>query len=298
MISSEQLQPCSCPICLKDIHKLVYNIKGFNIVRCTSCSMVYVNPRLKDEEIYAIYKKNYFIKDDYTFKDFGYGNYELTGRLRDKTFNYWYDDFILYLNAKGISAFDIGCATGRFLNILSKNSFNVKGIELDERMCNELIKQGHDVKNIPIELFDTTEKFDLITMFDVIEHIPHLHKAISNIHSMLSDIGSLVIVTPNVASFQKKILGKRWFHFKPWEHISYFSPRTIKHLANMFGFKIVYFSTSYGQYADLSFIHHRLLRYGFNFAASVVENILKLPGLKNRSLYIPTGSMLVILNKK
>ena len=70
----DQMESCSCPVCSKDDYRKMYQIKGFNIVKCNNCTMAYVNPRLKDNAIYKIYEKDYFLKDGYTFDDFGYGN--------------------------------------------------------------------------------------------------------------------------------------------------------------------------------------------------------------------------------
>ena len=288
---------CNCPVCFTDAYTPEYHVKGFSIVRCTNCKMVYVNPRLKDDIIRDIYKKNYFIKKDYSFSDFGYGNYELTNYLRDKTFNSWYAEFAPFLLVHQGKAMDVGCATGRFLNILKNKGWDTNGIELDVDIYNALIAKGFRVKNIPVEDYELNERYDLITLFDVIEHITHLDDCFKKLNLMLSDKGSIVMVTPNIASIQKKIFGRKWFQFKPWEHISYFSPETMQRLAEKFGFKIIHLSEC-GQYADLSFVHHRLLRYGFNRTATILKMFLSMPGLKDKAWYMGTGSMLVVMQKK
>ena len=298
MLSPEDFCQCNCPVCLADTYKPEYKVKGFNIVRCTNCKMVYVNPRLKDDVIYKIYRKDYFIKNNYSFSDFGYGNYDLTGYLRDKTFNRWYTEFAPFLLTHQGKAMDVGCATGRFLNILKNKGWrNIHGIELDIDMHNSLLNKGFNVKNIPLEDCEPNEQYDLITLFDVVEHITHLNQCFEKLNMMLSDKGSIVIVTPNVESLQKKIFKKNWFQFKPWEHISYFSGETMQRLAEKFNFKIAYISEC-GQYADMSFIHHRLLRYGFNNTANIFKKFISMPGLKDRAWYIGTGSILVVMQKK
>lgn len=297
MISPEDFCKYNCPVCLADAHHPEFNIKGFSIVRCENCKMVYVNPRLKDDVIYEIYRKNYFIKNNYSFSDFGYGNYDLTGYLRDKTFNRWLAEFTPFLLTHKGKAMDVGCATGRFLNILKNKGWDTRGIELDIDMYNSLLEKGYNVKTIHIEDWNSGERYELITLFDVIEHIPHLHQCFEKLNCMLSEKGSIVMVTPNISSFQKKIFGKKWFQFKPWEHISYFSPEIMHRLAEKFNLKIVFLSTC-GQYADMSFIHHRLLRYGFNSTATIFKKFISMPGLKNRAWYMGTGSMLIVMQKK
>ena len=296
-ILSKDLCTCNCPVCFTDAGRPEYRIQGFNIVSCTNCKMVYVNPRLKDDLIRTIYKKNYFIKKDYSFSDFGYGDYELTAHLRDKTFNRWYAEFAPFLLRQQGKAMDVGCATGRFLNILQNKGWDTNGLELDVDMYNALLAKGFSVKNTPVEEYDLPEQYDLITLFDVIEHVTRLEDCFKKLYQMLTNNGSLVMVTPNITSFQKKVFGKKWFQFKPWEHISYFSPETMERLANRHGLKIIHLSEC-GQYADMSFVHHRLLRYGFDRTAAIFKLFLSLPGLKERAWYIGTGSMLVIMQKK
>ncbi|TAL61181.1 MAG: class I SAM-dependent methyltransferase [Bacteroidetes bacterium] len=297
VISSEKFCQCNCPVCLTDRHEPECHVKGFSIVRCTNCKMVYVNPRLNDVVIREIYRKNYFIKKDYSFNDFGYGNYDLTAHLRDKTFNRWYAAFAPFLMTHRGKAMDVGCATGRFLNILKNKGWEANGIELDVDRYNALLAKKFRVKNIPIEDYDRNEQYELITLFDVIEHITHLDACFKKLNLMLSDKGSIVMVTPNIESFQKKLFGKKWFQFKPWEHISYFSPKTVHRLAERFGFKIIYLSEC-GQYADMSFVHHRLLRYGFNRTATLLKMFLSMPGIKDKAWYVGTGSMLIVMQKK
>ena len=296
-ISPEKFSACPCPVCLANTPLPECSVKGFSLVRCTNCGMVYVNPRLKDEVIFEIYKKNYFIKKDYSFSDFGYGNYDLTANLRDKTFTRWYEEILLLLLTKKGKALDIGCATGRFLNILKNNGWEANGIELDVDMYKDLLEKGFRIKNIPLEECDSAEQYDLITLFDVIEHVTHLHTCFEKLGQLLSSKGAVVMVTPNIDSFQRKLFGNKWFQFKPWEHISYFSPAIMHRLAEKFGFKIVKLQKC-GQYADMSFVHHRLLRYGFTRTAAAFKLFLSLPGLKDMALYLPTGSMLVVMQKK
>ena len=258
--------------------------------------MVFVNPRMKNEEIYDIYKQDYFIKEGYTFDDYGYGNYDLTAHLRDKTFMRWYDGMESNLLLKTGMALDVGCATGRFLKLLAGKGWDVKGIELDRGMFEMLRKQGKDVDNTPLEFYHTDRKFRLITVFDVVEHLPEPGNDIKKLSEILDDKGSIVIVTPDIDSLQRKIFCKRWFQFKPKEHISYFSKDTIERIVKPFGLKIVHVS-SCGQYADFGFINHRLNRYKFFTLASVFKAFISLLGLKDRkstrlnSSHIPLSRM-------
>lgn len=292
MVPPHLLESYPCPVCDGIQHHSLYKIKEFNIARCNDCRMVFVNPRLKNEHIFNLYKIDYFNNPEH-----GYSNYNLTQHLRIKTYERWYNEVLPYLKLNpGKLALDIGCASGDFLHLLEKKNWKVKGIELDRNMLEKLREQKINVVNSTLEEFSADEKYDLISLLDVIEHLPNLHDNIRKLAGLLAEDGSILLVTPDFGSFQRKLFGKRWFQFKPKEHISYFSGETLKQAIKRHGLKIVYISSS-GQYADASFLHDRLLRYGFTFFARIFVGMLKLINLKNKSWYADTGSMLVVIQK-
>jgi 2-polyprenyl-3-methyl-5-hydroxy-6-metoxy-1,4-benzoquinol methylase len=255
--------------------------------------MAYVNPRLSNEHIVRLYQTDYFHNIDY-----GYENYDLNRHLRIKNFERWFGEVLPYLNNAGTkNALDIGCASGDFLAILRKNGWNAYGIELDKKIGEELNRQGYSVSDSPLEKYSSSVKFDLITLFDVLEHLIFVHDDIQKLADMLSPSGTILLVTPDIESRQRKLFGKRWFQFKPREHINYFSPATLDKVLDAHGLKIVSVKPC-GQYADVGFLSSRLERYGFKLANSVFLFFMKLTGLHKKFWYADTGSMLAVIQKK
>ena len=254
--------------------------------------MVFVNPRIDDKELYTIYATQYFRNEDN-----GYEDYELTAHLRIKTFQKWYNELKPFLKTTAGSALDIGCAAGYFLDVLKEHGWEAEGIELEKEMFSNLKKKRYRVYNTPLEHFDEKKKYNLITLFDVIEHLPQIHSNLEKLTNILDTDGTLALVTPDFSCRQRKIFGKRWFQFKPKEHIQYFTKETLQSAVKSHGFRIIYTSSS-GQYADTSFLYNRLKRYGFSFWAHIFKSFTDAFGLSKRSWYADTGSMLVILQKK
>ena len=282
------LKTYHCPLCGNEKSTQLYVVDEFSIVRCVDCSMVYVNPRLINEKVYTLYTDNYFHRALH-----GYENYELTAHLRIKTFKRWYKTIVPYcLREKG-HALDIGCAAGYFLDVLKKDGWLAEGIELDKKIYASLVQRGYDVYDQPLEKFIAPHRYELITLFDVVEHLPHVQSDFAKLHAMLADDGILALVTPNFDSLQRKIFGKRWFQFKPMEHIYYFSPQTLKKIADQNDFAVLE-KKSTGQYADIDFIMDRLRKYGF----LPLKTMLRSNIVSGLSWYADTGSMLVILQKK
>ena len=280
-ISKFNTQEYPCPICGSHRHQKQYLIQGFNIVKCSSCTMTFVNPRIVNEQIFDVYRHEYF----HRHQD-GYSGYESIANLRIKTFEKWYRDISDYCDLNSIHnnrrkfALDIGCAAGYFLDVLKEHQWQTEGIELDRRMSELLIDKGYDISTEPLEYFKSSRQYDLITMFDVIEHLPELQKDFAKISKLLANQGILALSTPNIDSFQHRIFRNRWFQFKPVEHLHYFSPKTLTKLAKDHGLSVELIKKS-GQYSNIPFIIDRLKHYGFHNLAKTFGFFAKIFKIEN-----------------
>jgi predicted TPR repeat methyltransferase len=222
----------------------------------------------------------------------------LIAPLRIKTFGKWYHICKQYIPRDFSAALDIGCAAGYFLDLLKKKGWrHAEGIELDSRMIAGLRRRSYEIFDVPLELFVPSKRYHLITLFDVLEHLPDINSDLSKLHSMLDDKGIIALVTPNFASMQRRIFGRRWFQFKPREHIYYFTPKTLRRLAEKHGFTIIHLSNS-GQFADFDFLHNRLAKYRFPFFDTLFSLVCSALHLRNKFWYVDTGSMFAVLKKK
>lgn len=280
----------NCALCGKDDHKSLYTIKGFNLVKC-SCDFVFVNPRICNEDLPKIYKSNYFDNIE-----FGYTGYKDNEQLRRRNFRRWLSDIQPSINSKG-DALDIGCASGDFLEILREQGWNVEGIELDPAMFKDLQE-----KNIPyfpdvFEKFQTSKKFQLITLFDVMEHLPDIHGSLERLKHILADDGVIALLTPDYGSTQRKLFGKKWFQFKPVEHIHYFTDKTLAQALAPHQLEIKKIIRP-GQYADADFLNSRLDRYGFKTTAALSRQVTSMFGADGKAWYMDTGSLLAVITHK
>lgn len=286
-------QNYSCARCKQDNTLPLFVKQGFTIVKCRNCNFVFVNPRISNEQLEKIYQQNYFSN-----KDYGYSGYAQEKLLRVKNFERWLGDSKAFIrDEKAVKALDIGCAAGYCLEVMQGKGWHVEGLELDEKMCANLNANGFKVHYKLLEHFETDQKYSIITLFDVIEHIPDVDAAFQQLHKITNDDGIVVMVTPDHNSLQRKIMGRRWFQYKPIEHIQYFTKESITAFAERNNFEAVCIS-SCGQYADIDFLINRLRYYHFTFPAFLISGVLKLLNIKNRFFYIDTGSLFVVFKKK
>lgn len=196
--------------------------KTFRSVRCRNCTHVFCSPLPKN-----IYK-NY---EDVVDKE--YLRYEISlvtsARLVLKLIkDYFPSGRIL----------DVGCATGVFLEIAKKEGYSVEGLELS-RWSSEIAKK----KAITIyrERLDKLAKqkpgrYDIITLFGVIEHFEEPIKEMDAIKKLLKPGGLLVVWTGDVNSLPSQILGKKWWYWQG-QHIQYFTNESLSYLGKLCGLK-------------------------------------------------------------
>lgn len=280
-----------CGICGASDAKKLYTLKGFDIVKCRQCGFVYVNPRIANEDLPLLYSGEYFHNQQY-----GYLDYEATAYLRKKNFERWYKDMRPFLKVDKGNVLDIGCASGYFLEILKDKGWNVEGIELSSSMIEVLNKKNIPVYTKTFDTFQTDKKYHLITLFDVLEHLPDIKDTFARLSSLLHPDGIIVLITPNANSFQHKLFGKRWFQLKPQEHIHYFAAVTLQKAITPHNLSVVKIMHS-GQYADVSFILNRLQEYNYKVLYKTFSFLVKILGLSKACYYTDTGSLFAILKK-
>jgi 2-polyprenyl-3-methyl-5-hydroxy-6-metoxy-1,4-benzoquinol methylase len=147
-------------------------------------------------------------------------------------------DFLLKYKTKG-KVLEIGCGYGFLLKEFQRKGFEVYGLEPSPHASN----YAAGTLKLPIyngfltnDVFEK-ESFDCIVLFDVFEHIYDIDELMKSINFLLKPGGSLLIGTGNIESSYAKIAGKQWWYLSSWEHISFFSEKSIKYLLNKFDYK-------------------------------------------------------------
>ena len=140
-----------------------------------------------------------------------------------------------YVSAKS-RLLDVGCAAGFFLDVAA-DQFEVEGLELSVWAADRASK-NHTVHREPLSQLDFAERFDVITMFGVIEHFSNPALEIAAAHRAVKPSGYLVIYTGDVNSIVARILRKKWWWYQGM-HLQYFSRNSLDLLLKRHGFEIV-----------------------------------------------------------
>jgi 2-polyprenyl-3-methyl-5-hydroxy-6-metoxy-1,4-benzoquinol methylase len=212
-----------CPLCGKKRFKKFWAIRGYRLARCLNCDLVW-DP-FPPENLELIYDKNYFLNDN---PKGGYTNYFEGMNINKKTFY----ERIKKINKKIINKeriLDVGSALGDSLIEAKKLGWKeLYGVELSKYAAN---KSKEKELNINVGTLYSAKYpsnyFDVVTIQDVIEHVKDPVKQLKEVYRILKPGGYIFIVTPDVDGFWSKILGHLWYHYKPGEHVIYFSQKTL-----------------------------------------------------------------------
>jgi 2-polyprenyl-3-methyl-5-hydroxy-6-metoxy-1,4-benzoquinol methylase len=136
-----------------------------------------------------------------------------------------------------IKILDVGAGEGKFLLALSPEVFEKYGIELDEKSYKICKEKKLKVYNEDILKKDfKKQKFDVITLWHVIEHIPNPQKLFEKLSSLLEKDGIIVIATPNTDSIGFRIAKEKWFHMDAPRHVILFNELGMKTVSEQSGF--------------------------------------------------------------
>ena len=165
----------TCALCGGSEQRLRFKEGPFSVVACCSCELTYVTPRLVDEQlIERIYDELYW--NSPSASDRGYTDYAGSEDLYLRTFERRVDSLSRHLPTTG-RVLDIGCAAGYFLRVMRDRGWDVQGIE-PSRSIRALAERDLGAGRLHSDLQGETgfqpRSFDLITLWDVLEHQPHL----------------------------------------------------------------------------------------------------------------------------
>jgi len=142
---------------------------------------------------------------------------------------------------------DVGSAFGFFLNCVN-SGWKKYGIELAETPAEYSKRYGINIQKKGIEEAEyKNDFFDVITMIELIEHLPSPIQTLSKCSRIMKKNGLLVVQTGNVDCIARRVQGPRWHYYSP-EHLFYYSLKNIKILFEKTGFKLarVYYGDEFG----------------------------------------------------
>jgi len=189
---------------------------------CNACSMVSQNPVPTEQEVEQYYSTEY--RQDY--KQVFEPKLKHVYRAGNLALNRL--EFLTKNNVTSGKLLDVGAGGGEFTYVSSQLGFDSTGIEPNIGYSN-YAKDQYQANVKTGQLVDIDDKFDVITMFHVMEHIPDPVKTFKKLYDLLNDGGSLFVEVPNIETYSQSPDNT---FFKA--HIHYFSETTLISAASQF----------------------------------------------------------------
>ncbi len=216
------------------------------IVQCKHCGYVYANPRWSGDEILEAYTA----VTDETYVEERAGR-ELTFQKHLRSMEKRVGQ------ANGRSLLDVGAYIGVFVETAVQAGWQACGVEPSEWAASLAQRQGVPVIHGTQDAAELVGKqFDVVTMWDVIEHVADPSGEIGKAYNLLEPGGWLVVHTMDIDSLMARLMRGRW----PWlmdMHIHYFSQKTLRQMLEKNGFEVVS-SGAEGRYLRLNYLVSRV----------------------------------------
>lgn len=257
----------SCQLCGSAERAVKFVDEPYRVMTCRVCGLVYVTPRLTGQALLDVYDEGYWKSQDP--KTRGYADYAREAALYLKTFRKRMALVRRHLPARG-RILDVGCAAGYFLRVAQEHGHDVHGVEVSAAIAGEAVK-ALGAERIHIGTLEDAVRakghapgsFDLVTLWDVIEHVPDPQSLLRTIRGLIRPGGKLLLETQNVASKWARLLGRRWHHYKHDEHLYHFTPATATRLLADCGFAVESIGAALaGKYVSFGFLAERAQRLG------------------------------------
>jgi 2-polyprenyl-3-methyl-5-hydroxy-6-metoxy-1,4-benzoquinol methylase len=233
-----------CPICNKEdiaalLHTKDYSLTGedFQIIQCANCSLEYTDPAPSKENIAPYYNFPSYISHTDTKE--GIVN-QIYHKVRNHTLTQktnWVQS--LFTGHKG-QLLEVGAGTGAFAHSMFKKGWKVTALEPDAASRQKAL-DNYDINLLPIEALFQLEpaKYEVITLWHVLEHVHDLNAYMKTFHSLLKPNGRLIIAVPNYTSYDAGFYKNYWAAYDVPRHLYHFSPLSMHYLAKKHKMTIV-----------------------------------------------------------
>ena len=227
-----------CPLCRseRDRWRPLWTKDGFDFFTCTSCSVVFVAPILRAQYTFEMYASSgimgtYFEMMRHPTRDrFERAKYQYALQLLSDLKG-WTSGAIL----------DVGCGTGRFLDVAIEAGWQAEGVEIERRCVEDARARGltiHD-RFFQASAFDTSA-VNVISCWDVLEHLADPCGLVREMTAALAPGGVVVVSVPNVDSLAVRVLRQASTQFCGYSHVNYFGVATLRRLLQDAGLRILH----------------------------------------------------------
>jgi SAM-dependent methyltransferase len=280
---------CARPAFLRRSDVLHYALRA-----CPDCRLEFLDPQPDDPTLASIYGDGYFL---------GEGGYDAAARrskMKSATGALYIDALAKLVRPEDTDLLEIGCGHGEVLLAARNRGFRVSGIELSAHAAS-IANRCLASPAVSVGTLETQslahDRFGAVLAADVIEHVRDPQGWLRRIHELLAPGGILLLVTPSLDSWTRRLLRTRWMEYKV-EHLYYFSAVSIRRLLEGCGFEDIRVSPS-RKVLTLDYVSRHFDRFRVPILSPLISLLRRaVPGqIAHRHLLIPASGLLAVARK-
>jgi 2-polyprenyl-3-methyl-5-hydroxy-6-metoxy-1,4-benzoquinol methylase len=219
----------NCLICQSENLTILSGYEKAHLCKCADCNFIFSRKIPTNEELNNYYEN--------------YGVNQYISPLTIKRYNELLDKFEKFRKTNKI--LDVGCGIGHFLEEAKKRGWEVYGTELSEKQAEITSSKGIKTFKGVLSAEDfSIQMFDVVTSFEVIEHINNPIQELKILNRIVRNGGVVYITTPNFNSLLRFKLKAAYNIITYPEHLSYYTTKTLEKVFNKSGFKKVKIETT------------------------------------------------------
>lgn len=234
-----------CPACgsentldgAKTIADYSISKEVFAVSHCSDCGLWYTNPRPNRSQIGPYYQSDAYVS--HTGADAPGMINTLYRKVRQYTLGIKQKQVERWSPPLQRSLLDVGCGTGEFAAHMYRSGWTVAAVEPDPATADRARRLHGLTVNQEEWLATTEDRFDVVTMWHVLEHVHDLRARVSSIHKLLAPGGLFVVAVPNPESTDARHYKEHWAAWDVPRHLYHFPPIMLRRFIEGFGFEVV-----------------------------------------------------------
>lgn len=229
-----------CPVCKGQSFRQLTRTKDFTLTgeeftiqQCLNCTLGITSPRPVDEELSRYYESNEYISHAAKANNLFDRIYVIV-----RKFTLRWKEGILQKLSPSRTILDYGCGTAQLLGYLKQHGWKICGVE-PSATARAHADHNVDSTELKEQLSEVPSRYDLITLWHVLEHVPQPENLLKELQQYLTPTGTILIAVPNLNTWESTKYGDTWAAYDTPRHLWHFTRKSMTNLAKITNLKIV-----------------------------------------------------------
>ena len=234
LIRSDLVRARRCPVCDEPPGPGLFVKDGFRHVKCPVCDLIYVSLILREDVLEKYWREEAAWS----------GVLNSPAQLEMDRLKYQYGLDLVAPRLAGRRLLDVGSGPGGFVRVAQADGWDASALELNVESTKRLLDEGYKVIVRQLELTDLPDhSFDLVSLWEVLEHLPDPRVMLGEIHRLMDPSGLLLLMVPNARSLVTRVLHEKSNTFGGHSHLNHFHVDSLTRILDGTGFKIAEMET-------------------------------------------------------